>query len=88
MLNTTIESNPDILRKKLRWRSRRSLLELDLLLNKFVNSDIFDAFTMQKLDTYQAMLNWDDDYLLSLLCKNIKHLDKDVTEIVELIMKE
>lgn len=88
MLNTTIESNPDILRKKLRWRSRRSLLELDLLLNKFVNSDVFDAFTMQKLETYQAMLNWDDDYLLSLLCKNIKHLDKDVTEIVELIMKE
>jgi antitoxin CptB len=88
MLNTTIESNPEILRKKLRWRSRRSLLELDLLLNKFVNGDAFEAFTMQKLETYQAMLNWDDDYLLSLLCKNIKHLDKDVTEIVELIMKE
>jgi succinate dehydrogenase flavin-adding protein (antitoxin of CptAB toxin-antitoxin module) len=88
MLNTTIESNPDILRKKLRWRSRRSLLELDLLLNKFVNSDVFDAFTVQKLETYQAMLKWDDDYLLSLLCNNIKHFDKDVTEIVELIMKE
>ena len=88
MLNTTIELNPDILRKKLRWRSRRSLLELDLLLNKFVNSEVFAAFTIQRLEIYQAMLNWDDDYLLSLLCKNIKHLDKDVTEIVELIMKE
>jgi antitoxin CptB len=88
MLNTTIESNPDILRKKLRWRSRRSLLELDLLLSKFVNSEVFDAFTMQKLESYQAMLNWDDDYLLSLLCKNIKHLDQNVTEIVEVIMKE
>lgn len=88
MLNTTIESNPEILRKKLRWRSRRSLLELDLLLNKFVSSEVFDAFTMQKLEIYQAMLNWDDDYLLSLLCKNTKHLDKDVIEIVELIMKE
>jgi antitoxin CptB len=88
MLNTTIESNPEILRKKLRWRSRRSLLELDLLLNKFVSSKVFDAFTMQKLEIYQAMLNWDDDYLLSLLCNNTKHLDKDVTEIVELIMRE
>ncbi len=78
----------EVLRKKLRWRSRRSLLELDLILQKFVDSDSFNFLDSRDLLTYQQMLEFEDGYLLSLFLNQQSAENELVQSVVDVILKE
>lgn len=78
----------EVLRKKLRWRSRRSLLELDLILQKFIYSDGFSCLDSRYLLTYQQMLEFEDGYLLSLLLNQQSAENELVQSVVDVILKE
>ena len=45
MLERDYNQDVDLLKKKLQWRSRRSLLELDLILSKFIHGQNFNSLT-------------------------------------------
>ena len=56
--------------KRMRWRSRRGLLELDIVIERFLASD-FDQLSVADLHAYRELLTWDDTDLLDLVnCKN------------------
>ncbi len=78
----------EVLRKKLRWRSRRSLLELDLILQEFVDSSDFSVLDSKYLLTYQQMLEFEDGYLLNLLLKQQNSENELVQLVVNIILKE
>ncbi len=54
-------------KEKLKWRSRRSMLELDMFFDKFIQNNGLELLTNVELYAYQNILTLDDGYLLSLL---------------------
>lgn len=52
--------------EKLKWRSRRSMLELDLYFERFILGGSFSKLTEQELVDYQYLLTLDDGDLLLL----------------------
>lgn len=53
-------------KKRIRWRSRRGLLELDLLLGSFL-AERFEQLNDQELATYCLILDLPDNDFLDLL---------------------
>ena len=76
----------DVDRNKLRWRSRRGLLELDLLLVNFVD-DGFDGLGPDQRGHYRRLLEEEDPDLLSWFSRNSKSEDPDLQELVEHILR-
>jgi len=52
--------------KRLEWRSRRSILELDLYFSKFIEHNGFDELYEDELVVYEDMLEMEDGKLLRL----------------------
>jgi antitoxin CptB len=53
--------------RRLKWRSRRGLLECDLLIARFFESNALDDLTPRQLDAFAALMDLDDPTLLELL---------------------
>jgi len=54
-------------RNKLKWRSlRRSMLEVDLCFDRFIQNGGFDKLTEEELVNYSNLLEMDDSKLLLL----------------------
>jgi antitoxin CptB len=66
---------------RLRWRCRRGMLELDLILKDFLDKgyDLLDSKQKQLLD---AMLEYPDQLLFDLLLGNMISSDKDIDQLV------
>jgi antitoxin CptB len=66
---------------RLRWRCRRGMLELDLILQDFLDKgyDLLDSKQKQLLD---AMLEYPDQLLFDLLLGNMISSDKDIAQLV------
>ncbi len=54
-------------KERLKWRSRRSMLELDLYFDRFIQSGEFARLSDEQLLTYQEILTLEDGDLLLLL---------------------
>ena len=67
--------------EKLKWRSRRSMLELDLYFERFIQSGEFARLNEAELIAYQQILTMDDGDLL-LLFQDKQRLDKDDLQLV------
>ncbi|MEN9946886.1 MAG: citrate (Si)-synthase [Pseudomonadota bacterium] len=52
--------------EKMKWRSRRSMLELDLYFERFIQNGEFAHLTEAELLTYQELLTLEDGDLLLL----------------------
>ena len=61
----------EVEKKRQRWRSRRGLLELDLVITRFL-AQHYDALTPDQFAAYVELLDWPDNDLLDLRCLNIK----------------
>ena len=57
----------NINKERLKWRSRRSMLELDLFFDKFIQENGLDSLSESELNAYQNLLTLDDGYLILLL---------------------
>lgn len=55
-----------ISKDKLKWRSRRSMLELDLYFDQFIQNMGLDRLTENELFAYRELLDFDDGDLLLL----------------------
>ena len=69
-----------------RWQCRRGMLELDLLLNNFVEKKA-GALSRPQQNTFELLLSYPDQTLLDLLLGNTVSSDVNVSEIVEQIQK-
>lgn len=67
-----------------RWQCRRGMLELDLLLNNFVDKEVKNLSAEQK-QTFELLLSYPDQTLLDLLLGNSISSDASIAAIVQQI---
>ena len=64
-----------------RWQCRRGMLELDLLLNNFVDKKV-DVLTQQQKKSFELLLSYPDQTLLDLLLGNSVSSDPSISALV------
>ncbi len=79
------EDNNRVHRNRLRWRSRRGLLELDLLLVPFVD-DGFESLDAEGQAAYARMLEEEDPDLLSWFSRSAIPVDAEFARLVNTIL--
>ena len=67
-----------------RWQCRRGMLELDLLLNNFVDKKV-DELTRQQKKSFELLLSYPDQTLLDLLLGNSMSSDPAIAVLVQQI---
>lgn len=67
-----------------RWQCRRGMLELDLLLNNFVDSKV-DALSTAQKQAFEQLLSYPDQTLLDLLLANAVSSDPAIASIIQQI---
>ncbi len=81
-------SNEELLRlkiEKLKWHSRRSMLELDLYFDRFIQEGQLELLSNEELNAYTSLLELDDGELLLLFQGNIVSKDNNIQHIVNYI---
>ena len=69
--------------RRLTWRCRRGMLELDIVLQKFVEQ-YFDQLTMSELQAFDEMLTLPDNEFWNVLqMKNLHLKSKSQQSIIE-----
>lgn len=71
--------------RRLWWRSRRGLLELDVLLVPFVEKE-FTSLSPQEQDTYERLLEEDDPSLLAWFERRSRPRDEGLARLVDRIL--
>jgi succinate dehydrogenase / fumarate reductase iron-sulfur subunit/antitoxin CptB len=71
----------EVEKKRMRWRSRRGLLELDLVLERFL-AQRFDALSQDQLQAYRTLLDLPDTDFLAVV--NGK-ADLEAPELMEIV---
>jgi len=72
-------------RQKMRWRSRRSMLELDLYFDRFISNGKFDELSDTELTCYNELLEMDDNDLLLLFQGKVRLSNKEMQGLVDKI---
>lgn len=72
--------------EKLKWRSRRSMLELDLYFERFIVCGEFARLSEEELYIYQDLLTLDDGDLLLLFQGKQEFDDIKLQELVNKIV--
>jgi antitoxin CptB len=67
-----------------RWQCRRGMLELDLLLNNFVDKEV-NNLTAEQKQTFELLLSYPDQTLLDLLLGNSVSSDLSISIIAKQI---
>ncbi len=67
-----------------RWQCRRGMLELDILLNNFVDKEAGNLTATQK-QTFELLLSYPDQTLLDLLLGNSVSSDPSIAAVVQQI---
>ena len=68
----------------IRWQCRRGMLELDLLLNNFVDKKA-ESLTQSQYQVFEQLLSYPDQTLHDLLLGNAVSSDSSLDEIVRQI---
>jgi len=81
----TVETTmPDKVDSGLRWRCRRGMLELDILLNDFLDKS-YESLTVQRKNTFDQILDYPDQLLFDLFLGHMQSSDNSVSELVQTI---
>ncbi|MBL8483422.1 MAG: succinate dehydrogenase assembly factor 2 [Rhodocyclaceae bacterium] len=75
-----------LLRGRLRWRSRRGLLELDIAFQRFLARD-FDTLAPEELEALSRLLDYDDPHLWAIVSGREECEEDDLKGLVELLRK-
>ncbi len=67
-----------------RWQCRRGMLELDLLLNNFVDKKV-NTLSEQEKQSFELLLSYPDQTLLDLLLGNSVSSDPSISILVQQI---
>lgn len=71
---------------QLRWRCRRGVLELDLLLNNFLDKE-YISLNFQQSELFEMLLDYPDQVLFDLLMAKMRASDDGVAKLIERIRK-
>jgi antitoxin CptB len=71
---------------QLRWRCRRGMLELDLLLNNYLDNE-YESLSVQQAELLEALLDYPDQVLFDLLMDKMRSSDDRIATLVERIRK-
>jgi len=66
---------------ELKWRCRRGMLELDILLNSYLDKN-YDSMSKQQGDIFSEVLDYPDQVLFDLLLGNMQSSDAGVNRLV------
>ena len=69
-----------------KWQCRRGMLELDLLLNNFVDKGV-ESLSAEQKQTFEMLLSYPDQTLLDLLLGNSVSSDSSIASLVQQIQK-
>lgn len=69
--------------QRLIWRSRRSLLELDLYFDKFIKSGGFAQLSDEELNNYNELLEMEDSDLLLLFQGKVRLADSVLQSLID-----
>ncbi len=70
---------------RLRWASRRGMLELDLILLPFLEN-IFPSLSDEQKSLYEKLLESEDQDLFSWLMQRVEPQDPELKIIVDIIL--
>ena len=79
-----IDAGDERVYDRLRWRARRGLLENDILLDRFFNTDLMQL-SVEELHTLDELLRLDDNDLLDLLMGRKISDDSRLAPLIERI---
>jgi len=82
--NQSVDKMPDKVDSRLRWRCRRGMLELDILLNGFIEKKYNDLSAQQK-DILNQVLDYPDQLLFDLFLGHMQSSDNNVSDLVQTI---
>jgi antitoxin CptB len=68
---------------RIRWQCRRGLLELDLILAKFLDRH-FDTLSPDKLATFKRLLDYPDNDVLDLVFQKMPPPDAETAALIKL----
>jgi antitoxin CptB len=68
-------------RDRILWHCRRGMLELDLLLQRFVERHL-DELNLGELDAFKELLAYEDNDLLDMLMGRAEPLDTQVSGVL------
>jgi antitoxin CptB len=74
----------DRVHERLRWRARRGLLELDLILTRFFEARL-QSLTMEELEQLEQVLRLSDNDLLDLVMGRRECQDASIKPLIEMI---
>jgi antitoxin CptB len=74
----------DIEKHRLYWRCRRGMLELDILLQTFLQQD-YDSLTQQEQESFKCLLNTPDNLLLEYLMGRTAAADPNLRHVIQKI---
>ncbi len=87
---TGLSDNPeerDAQRRRLQWRCRRGMLELDLLLQRFVATACYDGLTAKQRRDFEELLELPDTLLLEYLMGRLVPTDGRYCDVVKAIRR-
>ena len=71
---------------ELKWRCRRGMLELDILLNSYLDKN-YNTMSKQQGDIFSEVLDYPDQVLFDLLLGNMQSSDARVNRLVSEIQR-
>ncbi|MCX8515239.1 MAG: citrate (Si)-synthase [Pseudomonadota bacterium] len=74
-----------IRKQKIRWHSRRSILELDLFFDRFLNQKGLDSLDEAELKLYEQLLEYKDEEILLLFTNRITASNEDMQMLIKKI---
>jgi succinate dehydrogenase flavin-adding protein (antitoxin of CptAB toxin-antitoxin module) len=81
----TIEGKADgRVLERLRWRSRRGLLELELILTRFLQTKL-ETLSQEEIGIFEEVLWLSDNYFLDLLMGRTECLDQRIKPVIDMI---
>ncbi len=83
-MNPVIAMNEDTELNKIRWRSRRGMLELDILLKRWLDR-CWQKTPIPQREVFLTLLGCEDDILWRWLSGLEKPADADLVELVDQI---
>lgn len=76
----------EVIIERLKWRSRRSMLEVDLYLDKFILKNGLRTLNSEELECYAELLEMNDWDFLALLQGAIKSDNTVVQNVIDNIV--
>ena len=74
-------------KSKLRWKCRRGMLELDVLLERFLDNHYDHLSSIQKA-SFEQFIDYQDDELFGFLLKGIKSKDPQINELIKIMLQQ